>query len=86
MLSYQFSVLGQVNDFAVVVGLNSSVRVAGIRDEEYVLLLIPLFRYETMAAESWVGSHQSLTLMLAIVAPPFFYLSCNEQGEFGALL
>lgn len=60
MLSYQFSVFGQVNNFAVVVGLNSSVRVDGIREEEYVLLLTTLFRYETMAAESWVGSHQSM--------------------------
>jgi len=43
LLSYQFSVFGLVNNFAVVVGLNSSVRVAGIRDEEYIVLLFLFF-------------------------------------------
>ena len=49
---------GQVNNFAVVVGPNSSVKVTRIRDEECVSP-IPLLRYETLAAESLVGSHQS---------------------------
>ena len=52
LLSYQVSVFGQVNNFAVVVGLNSSVRVAGIRDEECVALLF-LFFILTL----WLLSH-----------------------------
>ena len=76
LLSYQFSIFGQVNNFAVVVGLNSSVRVARIRGEEYVLLLFLFF-----VTKLWLLSHGlvhislCVTLMLAIVAPPFFYLS-----------
>ena len=52
LLSYQVSVFGLVNNFAVVVGLNSSVRVAGIRDEEYVVLLFLFF-----VMKLWLLSH-----------------------------
>ena len=52
LLSYQFSVFGLVNNFAVVVGLNYSVRVTGIRGEEYVLLL-----FLCLVTKIWLLSH-----------------------------
>ena len=57
LLSYQFSVFGQVNNFAVVVGLNSSVRVAGIKDEDEECIPL-LFLFVALAVESLIGSHQ----------------------------
>jgi hypothetical protein len=52
LLSYLVSVFGQVNNFAVVVGPNSSVRVTGIRGEEYVLLL-----FLWLVMKIWLLSH-----------------------------
>ena len=52
LLSYQVSVFGLVNNFAVVVGPNSAVRVTGIRGEEYVLLL-----FLCLVMKIWLLSH-----------------------------
>ena len=68
------SVFGQVNNFAVVVGPNSSVWVSGIRGASNgtVTSLNPLFRVETLAAESLVVVFISNIDVSGIYIPPFF--------------
>ena len=68
------SVFGQVNNFAVVVGPNSSVWVSGIRgaSSSTVTSLNPLFRVETLAAESLVVVFISNIDVSGIYIPPFF--------------
>ena len=68
------SVFGQVNNFAVVVGPNSSVWVSGIRGASNGTMtsLNPLFRVETLAAESLVVVFISNIDVSGIYIPPFF--------------